>query len=80
MACVVDGSPAYQAGIRNGDILLKIDEKDVTQWRTDGKANSPFRTLPAGTRVQLTLKRGDEIITNTAVLQNILLPDATTPQ
>ena len=31
VAQVVDGSPAYEAGIRNGDVLLKIGELDVTK-------------------------------------------------
>lgn len=79
VACVVDGSPAYEAGIRNGDILLKIDEQDVTKWRTSGKPNHPFREQPVGTRLQLTLKRGDKIFTTTAVLQDILATDATKP-
>lgn len=79
VACVIDGSPAYKAGIRNGDILLKIDEDDVTKWRTSGKPSFPFRKQPAGTKLQLTLKRADKIITATAVLQNILVPEATKP-
>ena len=77
VACVVDGSPGYEAGIRNGDILLKIDEQDATKWRTREKRNDPFREQPAGTRLQLTLKRGNKIFTATAVLRNILAPNAT---
>ena len=76
IAHVVDGSPAYEAGIRNGDILLKIDGRDITQWRTGEKPNTPFREQPAGTKFELALKRGDKVFKTTAVLRNILPPDA----
>ena len=72
VAFVVDGSPAYAAGVRNGDLLLKIDERDATKWRTTGKPNNPSQTKRAGDRLQLTLKRGDKLFTTTAVLQDIL--------
>ncbi len=35
VARVVDGSAAYQAGVRDGDVLLKLDERDVATWRAD---------------------------------------------
>ena len=35
VAHVVQGSPAYDAGIRNDDILLRVNEMDATKWRTD---------------------------------------------
>ena len=35
VAFVLDGSPAYEAGIRNGDVLLKIGDLDATKWQTD---------------------------------------------
>lgn len=56
---VVEGSPAYLAGIRSGDVLLSIDELDVTKWRTDPRVLplSRFWERPAGTRLHLTLMR-----------------------
>jgi hypothetical protein len=79
IAHVVDGSPAYEAGIRNDDVLLKIDELDATKWRTDPNVLplSRFWNSPAGTKLELTLKRGDKIFKTTAVLRNILPPDST---
>ncbi len=61
MADVADESPAYEAGIRNDDVLLKIGELDATKWRTDPKVLplSRFWNSPAGTKLELTLKRGD---------------------
>jgi hypothetical protein len=34
-AHVVPGSPAYLAGIRDTDVLEKVDDLDVTRWKTD---------------------------------------------
>jgi hypothetical protein len=34
-AHVVEGSPAYIAGLRNRDILTRVNELDVTKWKTD---------------------------------------------
>lgn len=62
IACVANGSPAYNAGIRDGDILLN---KEV---------NGNFELLP-GTKFELTLKRDGKVFTTTAVLSNILPPD-----
>ncbi len=62
IACVANDSPAYNAGIRDGDILLNRE------------VNGNFELLP-GTKLKLTLKRGDKIFTTTAVLRNILPPD-----
>jgi hypothetical protein len=75
-AHVVPGSPADQAGIRGGDILIKEGNVDVTNWRqTNMKVNALFREQRAGTRVQLTLKRGGKIFTASVVLRNLLPPD-----
>jgi PDZ domain/Aspartyl protease len=75
---VANDSPAYKAGIRNGDVLLEINGRDETKWRTD--TNPPPKVsaieLPAGTKLKLTLKRGDKVFKTTAILKNILPPDA----
>jgi len=77
VAHVVSSSPAYEAGIRSDDVLLKIGELDTTKWRTDPNILpfSRFFNSPAGTKLELTLKRRDKIFTTTAVLRNILPPD-----
>jgi Aspartyl protease/PDZ domain len=75
VAQVADGSPAYEAGIRNGDVLSEIDGRDVTNWRISKQPNSPFCDEPAGTKLELTLKRGDKVFKTTVVLRNILPPD-----
>jgi len=75
VAQVADGSPAQIATIRNGDVLLKVGDRDVTKWRTD--PNYPRQRScerPAGTKLDLTLKRDEEIIKISVVLRDILGP------
>ena len=81
LARVIAGSPAYQAGIRDGDVLLKVGDLDVTQWRTDPKILplSRFWEGPPGTRLELTLKRGTKTSRKTAVLRQILSSEAGSP-
>jgi hypothetical protein len=70
VARVVDGSPAYNAGVRNGDALLKVDDRDLAAWRAspgDGWLINPrtsFAVLTTSSLakggLKLTVKRGDE--------------------
>ena len=53
-----DGSPAAQAGIRPGDVIFTIDKEPVYDL-TLGEAEQKLRG-PAGSEVQLTLRRGAE--------------------
>jgi len=80
-ARVVEGSPAYEAGVRNGDVLLKIGDLDVTKWRTDPAVLplTRFWERPPGSRLELTLKRGTQTLKITAVLRQILGPGPTSP-
>ena len=79
IARVVDGGPAYEAGIRNGDILLRIGEKDVTHWRTSSNSLSVFWQKPAGTELALTLRRSNETFKTTVTLRDILAPKTNWP-
>ena len=75
VAHVLDSSPAYEGGIRNGDVLLSIGGRDVTTWRTD--PGDPFEWAfesPAGTALELTVKRGDLTFKATVRLREILKP------
>jgi len=53
-----DGSPAEQAGVKAGDIIMKVDGQDVTTWPLDQVA-SHIRGQ-AGTQVTLTLLRPED--------------------
>ena len=78
-ASVATGSPAYEAGIRNGDVLLKIGDLDVTKWQTDPAVLplSRFWNRPAGEKLELTLKRGAETLKKTVMLRDIFEPEKT---
>jgi hypothetical protein len=76
VAHVTTNSPAAKAGVQTGDLLLKIDELDVTLWRTR-PGILPLRRFfvqPAGTRMQLTLRRGNQTIVRHAILRDVLGP------
>ena len=57
---VVEGSPAQKAGLQNGDIIVKVDDKD-----TQGLSIQAVATLirgEKGTPVNVTVLRGDKKI------------------
>ncbi|MDB6093658.1 MAG: hypothetical protein JWM32_1220 [Verrucomicrobia bacterium] len=77
-AHVAPGTPADLQGIRTGDVLRKIDDLDVTFWRTD-PAILPlarFWEKPAGTHYLLTLRREGRDFTLGVVLKDILVETA----
>jgi S1-C subfamily serine protease len=78
IAQVAKPSPANEAGIRNGDVLLKINDLEVTNWRSDPKVLplSRFFAGPAGTELKLSLKRDGKTFVATARLREILAPKA----
>lgn len=78
IAHVITGGPAHEAGVRDGDVLLKIDRLDVTRWRTDPTILplSRFWTRPPGTKLDLMLKRGTAALSITVTLRQILSPAA----
>src|SRR6187549_951929 len=57
VANVFEGSPAYQKGVRRGDVIAKIEGADTKGWGSD-KAVTKLRG-PKGTFVSIGLKRGD---------------------
>ncbi|MBR3660301.1 MAG: S41 family peptidase [Bacilli bacterium] len=55
---VYENGPAYKAGMRNGDIIIKVDGNDVT-----GKSVSEISNMVKGqdgTEVKITVLRGEE--------------------
>ena len=53
---LIDGGPAEQAGLRKGDVVLRIDGVDVRGWST-AQCVQKLRGR-AGSRVSITLRRG----------------------
>jgi TPR repeat protein len=71
-AKIVKDSPADRAGIRDGDILLKVDDKKVIKWSDIGLRNGkPFSFAPAGTKYKLTIRRDGKTEVIPVVLENI---------
>ena len=62
VAHVIKDSPAYRAGVRDGDVLLEIGELDATKWRADPHVLplSRFWNQVAGTKLNLTVKHKDQ--------------------
>jgi carboxyl-terminal processing protease len=69
-----EGSPAYQKGLRRGDIIAKIKGKDTKGWTND-EAVRELRG-PKGTFVEISLKRTgyDELITLEVMRDEIHIP------
>ncbi len=53
---VMEDSPAYNAGIKKGDDIIKIDSVPISQMESVSKANEKLRGTP-GTKVTVTVKR-----------------------
>src|SRR5687767_2681811 len=53
---VFEGSPAYQRGMRRGDVIAKIENDDTKGWTSD-QAVAKLRG-PRGTSVAISLRRG----------------------
>jgi carboxyl-terminal processing protease len=52
---VFEGSPAYQKGLRRGDVIAKIEGEETKGWQTD-QAVGKLRG-PKGTTVNISLRR-----------------------
>jgi hypothetical protein len=79
-AHVFKGSPAYEAGLRDGDVLLNIGSLDATRWTTDPRILplGRFWSQPAGTTINLKCRRGEETLRFTITLKEIF-PQEPTP-
>lgn len=71
-AHVAVGSPAYKAGVRDGDALEKVDDLDITKWRTDPSVFplSRFWSRPVGTDLHLFLLRNGDLLNLVVKLQD----------
>jgi hypothetical protein len=74
IARVADNSPASEAGIRNGDILLSVNDQDLSNWRSKTNRLNRFWRAPAGTQLRLSLQRGTETFKTSLKLRDILAP------
>jgi carboxyl-terminal processing protease len=69
-----EGSPAYQKGLRRGDVIAKIEGGDTKGWTSDD-AVKKLRG-PKGTPVKIAVKRGgyDQLIDLNVVRDEIHIP------
>lgn len=71
----LDGSPALQAGVKAGDIIVAIDGEDSTSFTVEEAVNK-IRGQ-AGTKVKLGLIRGDKALDVEITRDNISVPSVT---
>jgi len=72
VAKVLTNSPGYRCGIRNGDILLRVDDVDMTKWRDDPVIwKRKFWYADPGTQYNLELERGGKRINLRVTLEEI---------
>lgn len=68
---VLEGSPAWDAGLRLFDEIVAIDGKPALEYGPEA-VNRMFESRRPGTRVVFDVRRGDETLRLTAVLRDIL--------
>jgi carboxyl-terminal processing protease len=67
---VLDDSPAAEAGLRPGDVIVAADGRDLTGIKAMGEAVDQI-TGPVGTEVTLTIQRGEERLKFTATRREL---------
>ena len=68
----VPGSPAAAAGLRSGDQIVKVGDKDV-KGVTPDQATALIQG-PEGTKVDLTIQRGSDMLTFSVTRAQIQIP------
>ncbi len=68
----VPGSPAAAAGLKNGDVIVKVGERDIKGITADEAA--PLFHGPEGSKVTLTIQRGAETLMFTITRAEIKVP------
>jgi hypothetical protein len=73
VARVLINTPAHRAGLRSGDILKKVDNIDMTRWRSDPEIwKKDFWEGRPGTKYIIEVERGQERISFPVSLEEIL--------
>ena len=70
---VLRNTPAYRAGLRSGDILKKVDNIDMTRWRTDPEIwKKDFWEAKPGTKYIIEVERNQKEFSVPVILEEIL--------
>jgi hypothetical protein len=72
VAKVLSTSPAYLAGLREGDILVSIDDRPVRDLRPPHEKSVHWSERPAGSRVKLNVTRNGAPLEVVVVLADLL--------
>lgn len=59
---VIPGGPSEKAGLIQGDRIVKVDERVIAGMKTPQDSMVRLMKGPAGTKVTITVKRGNEMI------------------
>ncbi len=68
----ITDSPAAQAGLRSGDVIVAVDGSDVSGWTVD-EVTATVRG-PAGTEVELEVLRDHDRLTLTITRADVVIP------
>ncbi len=72
---VVEGTPAAEAGLMRGDVILSATEGDMSYEGADAAAFTVFVAESAGEPISLEVKRGSQMVSLTASAQAGIVPD-----
>ena len=72
---VIEGSPAQKAGLANGDIIIKVDDKDTQGLNI--QAVAALIRGEKGTPVEITVLRGDKKIEKKIIRDEIKIENVT---
>ncbi|MDX2160517.1 MAG: S41 family peptidase [bacterium] len=73
---LLDDAPAGKAGLLPGDVFVAVDGEPIETW--DQVEFATRVRGPAGTPVELTVQRGDEILDFTVIRERIIQPNVET--
>jgi len=76
VAHVADGTPAYQAGLRNGDIITKINNVYRLNWEKHPSLGLPDFVWPSGTKITFQILREGGHYLLFARLRDLIGPDS----
>ncbi len=74
VAHVMENGPAYMAGVRDGDVLVKINGQEIKSWAEFTEMANDVSHLPAEETLSLTLKRGKKVFETKIVLKDFTAP------
>lgn len=71
---VFPGSPASDAGLVRGDVILEINGRSLADWIQSGQFNSAYGPAEAGVTGTLAIGRGDVVTHVTLVKRAVVIP------